>query len=75
MFAHFQINKVRLMTNNPVKVNALGKLGIEIVERLSIETGHNDHNARYLATKAGKLGHLFGGNDNSRVSLAMCGQL
>lgn len=60
MFAHFQIDRVRLMTNNPVKVNALTKLGIEIVERLSLETGHNDHNARYLATKAGKLGHLFG---------------
>jgi len=27
---------------------------------LPIETGQNDHNARYLATKAGKLGHLFG---------------
>lgn len=60
MFAHFQITRIRLMTNNPVKVTALTKLGIEITDRVSIETGHNDHNARYLATKAGKLGHLFG---------------
>lgn len=60
MFAHFQINRVRLMTNNPLKVNALTKLGIQIIERVSLETGHNDHNARYIATKAGKLGHLFG---------------
>ena len=60
MFLHLQIDKVRLMTNNPVKVQALTKLGIKIEERLPIETGHNDHNARYLATKAGKLGHLFG---------------
>ena len=59
MFAHFQIDQVKLMTNNPVKVTALTKLGIEIVDRVPIETGHNDHNARYLATKAGKLGHLF----------------
>jgi GTP cyclohydrolase II len=59
MFAHFQISKVQLMTNNPVKVTALTKLGIEIVDRLSIEAGHNDHNAKYLATKAGKLGHMF----------------
>jgi GTP cyclohydrolase II len=51
------------MTNNPVKVTALTKLGIEITERVPIETGHNDHNARYLATKAGKLGHLFGSKD------------
>ena len=43
-----------------VKVKALEKLGIEIVERSPLETGENDHNARYLATKAGKLGHLFG---------------
>ena len=48
------------MTNNPVKVQALTKLGIQVAERHPIETGQNDHNARYLATKAGKLGHLFG---------------
>jgi GTP cyclohydrolase II len=64
MFLHLQVNKVRLMTNNPVKVQALNKLGIEIVERVPIETGQNDHNARYLATKAGKLGHLFGDRHN-----------
>ncbi len=60
MFSYFGITRIRLMTNNPVKVTALSKLGIEIVDRLPLETGHNDHNARYLATKAGKLGHLFG---------------
>jgi GTP cyclohydrolase II len=63
MFAHLQIKRIRLMTNNPVKVTALTKLGIEITERVPIETGQNDHNARYLATKAGKLGHLFGSKD------------
>ena len=60
MFLHFQISSIRLMTNNIGKVKALEKLGIEIVERSPLETGENDHNARYLATKAGKLGHLFG---------------
>ncbi|MFN3238344.1 MAG: GTP cyclohydrolase II [Pseudomonadales bacterium] len=59
MFAHFKITQVTLMTNNPVKVTALTKLGIEVVDRAPIKTGHNDHNAKYLATKAGKLGHLF----------------
>ena len=59
MFLHLQVNRIKLMTNNPLKVQALAKQGIEIVERLPIETGRNDHNARYLATKAGKLGHLF----------------
>lgn len=60
MLAHFQITRLRLMTNNPVKMTALTKLGFEVVERMPIETGQNDHNARYLATKAGKLGHLLG---------------
>lgn len=59
MFLHFQVSRIRLMTNNPVKVQALTKLGLEITERIPIETGQNDHNAHYLATKAGKLGHLF----------------
>jgi GTP cyclohydrolase II len=62
MFLHFQVNRLKLMTNNPVKVQALTKLGLDVVERMPIETGQNDHNARYLATKAGKLGHLFGEN-------------
>ncbi|MGI9322134.1 MAG: GTP cyclohydrolase II [Pseudomonadales bacterium] len=62
MFLHLQVSRIDLMTNNPVKVQALTKLGIEIVNRLPIETGQNDHNALYLATKAGKLGHLLKGD-------------
>ncbi len=60
MLVHLQVSKMRLMTNNPLKIKSLEKLGIEVAERMPIETGKNDHNARYLATKAGKLGHLFG---------------
>ena len=59
MFLHFQINEIRLMTNNPLKVKALSKMGIKIVDRLPIKVGHNDYNEKYLATKAGKLGHIF----------------
>ncbi len=62
MFVHLQISRIELMTNNPVKVQALTKLGIEIENRRPIETGQNDHNAKYLATKKGKLGHLFTGD-------------
>ena len=65
MFAHLQVGSVRLMTNNPVKVNALTKLGIDVQDRMPIETGHNDHNDRYLKTKAGKLGHLLGQSTGS----------
>ncbi|WP_028079548.1 GTP cyclohydrolase II [Solimonas soli] len=50
---------IRLMTNNPRKLDALKKDGIEIVERVPIESGRNPHNEKYLDAKAAKLGHLF----------------
>ncbi len=59
IFAHFGVSAVRLMTNNPRKVQALEAIGVSVVERLELHSGHNPHNSRYLATKAGKLGHLF----------------
>ncbi|MEP5764889.1 MAG: GTP cyclohydrolase II [Halieaceae bacterium] len=60
MLDHLGIHKIRLMTNNPRKVAALEALGMEVTERLALETPHNPHNQKYLATKAGKLGHLMG---------------
>ncbi len=59
MCEQLNISKVRLMTNNPRKVKALTDQGIDVVERLPLQTGQNPHNAKYLATKSGKLGHLF----------------
>lgn len=59
MLAHLQIKKLKLMTNNPVKVKALTKLGLEIVERIPLQTGVNAHNVKYLATKAEKFGHIM----------------
>jgi GTP cyclohydrolase II len=59
MLNHLQVRKIRLMTNNPRKVKALVAMGFDVVERLPLQPGSNPHNARYLATKAGKLGHLF----------------
>ncbi len=59
IFEHLSIRQLRLMTNNPVKVTELEALGVEVVERLAITTGRNAHNEKYLATKAGKLGHLL----------------
>lgn len=59
MLAHFDVKSLRLMTNNPRKVDALTSLGIDVVERLPIETGQNSHNESYLAVKMSKLGHLF----------------
>ena len=60
MLQHLKIGSLRLMTNNPRKVTALEELGFKVEERIALETPHNPHNQHYLATKAGKLGHLMG---------------
>ena len=58
MLKHFQVKRVKLMTNNPDKVGALQSLGIEVTERVPIHTGINTHNKSYLSVKVDKLGHL-----------------
>jgi GTP cyclohydrolase II len=60
MLDHVGIKRLRLMTNNPRKVVAMEQLGFEVADRIALRTGQNPHNARYLATKVGKLGHLLG---------------
>ncbi len=60
MLEHLGIAEVQLMTNNPRKVKALEGFGIRVAERKPLQFGLNPHNSRYLATKAGKLGHLLG---------------
>lgn len=51
------VRDIELMTNNPLKVTALEKLGIPVT-RIPIITGENAHNEAYLATKRSKLGHI-----------------
>ncbi|WP_102109119.1 GTP cyclohydrolase II [Oceaniglobus roseus] len=53
------VGRVRLMTNNPRKVERLVSCGIEVVERVPLAVGENPLNAAYLATKAAKSGHLL----------------
>lgn len=48
---------IKLMTNNPRKFDALKAAGIEVVERVALESGRNVHNAKYLDAKRAKLGH------------------
>ncbi|WP_027461540.1 bifunctional 3,4-dihydroxy-2-butanone-4-phosphate synthase/GTP cyclohydrolase II [Deinococcus murrayi] len=50
--------RLRVLTNNPRKLHALGGFGLEVVERVPLHVGQNAHNAGYLATKGAKLGHL-----------------
>ncbi|OGP90838.1 MAG: bifunctional 3,4-dihydroxy-2-butanone 4-phosphate synthase/GTP cyclohydrolase II [Deltaproteobacteria bacterium RBG_16_47_11] len=53
------LHKIRLMTNNPRKIIGLEGYGIEVVERVSIETKPLKENIEYLKTKAKKMGHLL----------------
>ena len=50
---------VRLMTNNPAKVEALERAGIRVAERVPLVIEPNRFNRRYMAAKAEKLGHMF----------------
>ena len=51
--------RIRLLTNNPRKIEALSEYGIEVVAREPLEIMPNAANARYLATKRERLGHLL----------------
>ena len=51
--------RIRLITNNPRKIEGLEAYGIEVVERLPIEVPPRAGNIHYLRTKQEKLGHIF----------------
>ncbi|MEX1023002.1 MAG: bifunctional 3,4-dihydroxy-2-butanone-4-phosphate synthase/GTP cyclohydrolase II [Dehalococcoidia bacterium] len=64
------VREMRLMTNNPVKIQELDEFGelrgagldgygLRVVERVPIEVTANVHNIRYLATKRDKMGHYL----------------
>jgi 3,4-dihydroxy 2-butanone 4-phosphate synthase/GTP cyclohydrolase II len=51
------VQKMRLMSNNPMKRIGLQGFGLEIVETIPIETTPNSYNLRYLQTKRSRMGH------------------
>ncbi len=53
------VNSIRLMTNNPTKIDALEKEGINIVERVQLEPTVTSENARYLLTKVERMNHIL----------------
>ena len=55
------VHKLRLMTNNPDKVQAMKSAGLEVTERVPIVSKSTPENEDYLRTKKEELGHLFGG--------------
>lgn len=50
---------VRLLTNNPAKIEIMERNGIQVVERVPLKVGETDYNRGYLATKAAKSGHML----------------
>ena len=59
MLAALGIPEIRLLTNNPRKVDQLEEFGIKVTDRVAHAFPSNQHNERYLAIKAEKSGHLF----------------
>lgn len=56
---YLQVHALRLMTNNPQKIDTLNAVGIRVVERVPLHVGKNRENERYLQTKVKKMGHFL----------------
>ncbi len=63
VLADLGIGSVRLLTNNPDKLEGLALHGIEVSERVPLAVGRTAENARYLAAKRDLLGHLLPDRD------------
>jgi len=61
VLADLGVRRMRLMTNNPRKYAALSGYGLEVVERVPLETPPTEYSERYLQTKRDKMGHLLTG--------------
>ncbi|CAN0517717.1 unnamed protein product [Ectocarpus sp. 12 AP-2014] len=59
MLNALKIDQVQLLTNNPLKMEALRQGGIEVVSRQALYGSVTDHNQRYLNAKATRGGHLL----------------
>jgi len=59
MLLDLGVRRIRLLTNNPAKIEGLRRYGVEVVERVPLEISPNPSNLGYLRTKREKMGHLF----------------
>ncbi len=63
---NLKIESIRLLTNNPEKIQQLTDAGIKIVERVPLITIPTEFSREYLSTKARRAGHLLGENAELR---------
>lgn len=70
MLKTLDVRSVRILTNNPRKIEALNRGGIPVIERIPLEIAPNHQNIEYLNTKARKSGHLLGIKMLSEAGLA-----
>jgi GTP cyclohydrolase II len=54
-----EINSIRLITNNPRKIQDLQKYNVNITSRVKLKIFQNKYNKKYLETKFEKLGHIL----------------
>src|SRR5919112_4541296 len=59
IFLDLGLSRVRVMSNNPEKIRAFERAGMEVVERVALEVEPHDGFAQYLKTKREKMGHLI----------------
>ena len=76
MLRDLGIESVRVMTNNPLKVEALRRDGVLVSSRVEHFAGYHLHNHEYLETKRRRMGHLYDlGDEEARPALASGGEL
>ena len=59
IFNDLGVKKLKLITNNPKKIEYVESLGVEIVERIPAITKSNEYNEGYLLTKKEQMGHIL----------------
>lgn len=55
---HFNLSRIRLLTNNRTKITALENAGISLAAHVPLWTATNPHNEKYLETKRRRMGHI-----------------